>query len=159
MEPLPLQPPSPSATEPWDIMAEAVAVASEAGDALGPEHLEPEDQADGQEGLVVPDPVQQPQPQHEALLCTICQQDMVVNGPLPLLALECGHVYHEVCIKRSWTLCRKDHGWCPLKCLGDDGFLSVSLDQADPEAAAPFPLNSDPSEMEVEQLEGSGFNL
>ena len=33
------------------------------------------------------------------------------------MATQCGHVFHEACLKRAWQLGAKPIGWCPFTCL------------------------------------------
>ena len=49
------------------------------------------------------------------LPCAVCQQPMFPHSEY-LNALECGHVFHDSCIRECWTRCNKFQGWCPMKC-------------------------------------------
>ena len=53
-------------------------------------------------------------------ICAICQ-DVMINDQM---ALQCGHVYHGVCLRRWWQIARVPDQTCPVRCpeaLSDPG--------------------------------------
>ena len=50
-------------------------------------------------------------------VCVICYQALTAswsNGEL--LALTCGHVFHSMCLEKTWTIGQHPRGWCPFRC-------------------------------------------
>lgn len=77
--------------------------------------------------------------------CAICQQPMI---PLTenLNAMECGHVFHDSCIRECWSRCNKLPGWCPMKCkdhvptiqqLEEEDEMTVDAPQPTPTSEIP----------------------
>ena len=48
----------------------------------------------------------------ERPICAICQ-DVMINDQM---ALQCGHVYHGVCLRRWWQIARVPDQACPVRC-------------------------------------------
>ena len=81
-------------------------------------------------------------------LCVICYQPLAAswcNGEL--MALTCGHVFHSVCLEKTWNIGQHPRGWCPFKCpvehddpdfvdLGNMEAASSSRDGVEAAAAA-----------------------
>jgi hypothetical protein len=66
--------------------------------------------------------------------CCICKHPMDPHSTAPeetLMAIRCGHVFHKVCILRTWSVGGWPDQWCPMKC--HDSLLirdmEIELDQ------------------------------
>lgn len=77
--------------------------------------------------------------------CAICQQPMI---PLTenLNAMQCGHVFHDSCIRECWSRCNKFPGWCPMKCkdhvptieqLEEESEMTFDAEQPTPNSEIP----------------------
>ena len=58
----------------------------------------------------------------EKILCSICQDEIkhhpdAANPEEEVLALQCGHVYHNLCLSKTWSIGGWPRGWCPQRCL------------------------------------------
>ena len=53
------------------------------------------------------------------IMCGICRDEIKQDaaGGEQAQALQCGHVYHRICLEKTWSIAGWPRGWCPQRCL------------------------------------------
>ena len=103
----------------------------------------------------------------DKVICGICRDEIkqgeaANSAEEAVLALECSHVYHQMCLSKTWSIGGWPRGWCPQRCLdhillenrGGAGGVEIVIDG--PAGSGPAPPAPPPRPSALSPRNGCG---
>ena len=103
----------------------------------------------------------------DKVICGICRDEIkqgeaANSAEEAVLALECSHVYHQMCLSKTWSIGGWPRGWCPQRCLdhillenrGGAGGVEIVIDG--PAGSGPAPPAPPPRPSALSSRNGCG---